>query len=346
MSALTAQEAQAAFKIESTSQYSTVVNEEKFKNLADWQARNEERFAALYDSLREYAAGRYTANDVANNLNPTDVMQEGDTLEVYSTRGSVIGSTVATEPIVRIGGGSNVPVRDGANGRELAADPSRSATLAGKEYTFAGGEFTGMVSIGDLRSATPVVRKLSGVAAATLSDESVEAVNGSQLHATNKALNSLKGDVDKNTAEIGKGIKFGDAGGNVVKISLGDTLSLKSPDSNLRINVNPATKEAVFGLSPDLTLNSATYGTRVIINGNGIDAGNTKITNVADGDINATSKDAINGSQLHKALQNLNVGGGGGNGGNPNAVLYDGGDRTSVTLTGQGGTTILSLIHI
>ncbi|HGO5853569.1 TPA: YadA family autotransporter adhesin, partial [Mannheimia haemolytica] len=36
----------------------------------------------------------------------------------------------------------------------------------------------------------------------------------------------------------------------------------------------------------------------------GIDAKGTKITNVKDGDVSATSKDAVNGSQLHNAIQN------------------------------------------
>lgn len=31
----------------------------------------------------------------------------------------------------------------------------------------------------------------------------------------------------------------------------------------------------------------------------------TKITNVKDGAVNATSKDAVNGSQLHRAVQNI-----------------------------------------
>ena len=35
----------------------------------------------------------------------------------------------------------------------------------------------------------------------------------------------------------------------------------------------------------------------------GIDAGSKKITNVANGDVNATSKDAVNGSQLYQAMQ-------------------------------------------
>ena len=38
----------------------------------------------------------------------------------------------------------------------------------------------------------------------------------------------------------------------------------------------------------------------------GINASDKKITGVKDGDISATSKDAVNGSQLHQTNQNVN----------------------------------------
>lgn len=42
------------------------------------------------------------------------------------------------------------------------------------------------------------------------------------------------------------------------------------------------------------------------ITAGGIDAGDKKITNVADGEISPTSKDAVNGSQLYNVAQNIN----------------------------------------
>ena len=73
------------------------------------------------------------------------------------------------------------------------------------------------------------------------------------------------------------------------------------------------------GLKKDLTVNSVTAGdSKLNTNGltitggpsvtkTGIDAGSKKITNVADGTIGAGSKDAINGGQLHTALNNINT---------------------------------------
>ena len=60
--------------------------------------------------------------------------------------------------------------------------------------------------------------------------------------------------------------------------------------------------------------------------------GGTKITNLKAGDVNATSKDAINGSQLHKVEQKIN-----------NIVKYDSNDKKKVTLEGTGGTIITNV---
>ncbi|WP_435932367.1 YadA-like family protein [Moraxella bovoculi] len=56
----------------------------------------------------------------------------------------------------------------------------------------------------------------------------------------------------------------------------------------------------------DVNFNSVTVGP-VVINQNGINAGDKKITNVADGDISADSKDAINGSQLYALANEINT---------------------------------------
>ena len=59
----------------------------------------------------------------------------------------------------------------------------------------------------------------------------------------------------------------------------------------------------------------------------------TKITNLKNGDISATSKDAVNGSQLHQVEQKIN-----------NIVKYDANsDKKKVTLEGVGGTTITNV---
>ncbi|ETJ36667.1 Hep/Hag repeat protein, partial [human gut metagenome] len=56
------------------------------------------------------------------------------------------------------------------------------------------------------------------------------------------------------------------------------------------------------------TINSGglTVGNKTYVSPNGINANDQKITNVANGDVVANSKDAVNGGQLHDAKTELN----------------------------------------
>ena len=54
-----------------------------------------------------------------------------------------------------------------------------------------------------------------------------------------------------------------------------------------------------------ITITPANGGTPVSLTNNGLDNGGNKITNVADGKVAEDSKDAVNGGQLHKAVDDL-----------------------------------------
>jgi len=72
------------------------------------------------------------------------------------------------------------------------------------------------------------------------------------------------------------------------------------------ISITNTGKEITIATNPDLTADSLTINNGgPVINGNGINMGDKKITNVADGDVTATSKDAVNGSQLYATNQNV-----------------------------------------
>ena len=79
----------------------------------------------------------------------------------------------------------SVALGDGA--KTQAAVATDSATIAGKDYLFAGAMPVGTVSIGDAGSE----RTLTNVAAGRLSATSTDGVNGSQLFATNSAIENL-----------------------------------------------------------------------------------------------------------------------------------------------------------
>lgn len=139
------------------------------------------------------------------------------------------------------------------------------------------------------------------------------------------------------------------------KVAPGDTVDF-SPDDN-NIVITKAGNGVLFKLAADLNiLNSLTVGnlvrldqTGLIITGGpsvttgGINAGDKKITNVANGDVTSTSTDAVNGSQLFAVGNNVNnlgssvatsLGGG---------STYDPSTGTVVANLSYGGSTYTSV---
>ena len=97
--------------------------------------------------------------------------------------------------------------------------------------------------------------------------------------------------------------------GKTVDMQAGKNLVVtQTNDGNGNTTVNYAlNKDVDLGTTGSLKIGDTTInnGGLTIANGpsvtnTGVDAGSKKITNVADGDVNATSKDAVNGSQLKK----------------------------------------------
>ena len=87
--------------------------------------------------------------------------------------------------------------------------------------------------------------------------------------------------------------------------------------------------EKSFLNSAGLTIEGGPAVTR-----SGINANNTKVTNVTNGDVNGTSKDAVNGSQLYNVASSVaNVLGG-------NAAVDGNGNVTSSDIGGTGANTV------
>ena len=138
--------------------------------------------------------------------------------------------------------------------------------------------------------------KVTNVADGDLNANSKDAVNGSQLFATNQ-------NVANNAANIAKGINFGGTTGSN-NYALGDTINVKG-DSN--IISETVAGGAQLKLAKDITVDSVTAGDSKLnsdgltITGGpsvtkaGIDAAGNKVTNVAAG---TDDTDAVNYSQL------------------------------------------------
>ena len=141
-------------------------------------------------------------------------------------------------------------------------------------------------------------------------------------------------DQDNNSHQVAThddGMKFAgddgqanqDTNPNVIKKHLNNVVDIiggadknKLTDNNIGVNNDNGKLKVQLSKEIDLTpsgklkIGDTTVNTGGLtitggpsVKKDGIDAGSKKITNVANGDVNATSKDAVNGSQLYQAMQ-------------------------------------------
>ena len=163
------------------------------------------------------------------------------------------------------------------------ADNSVQYDQAGKTSITLGGGATGTT--------------ITNVKAGALSDDSLDAVNGSQLNTTNKNVTKNTGDIATNAGNITKAKTTVTAGDNVV-VTKGENTDgsanyvVKTKDDLALTSVT--TGDAKLNTA-GLTITAADPANNVVLSSTGLNNGNNKITNVAAGTDDA---DAVNVSQL------------------------------------------------
>ena len=151
---------------------------------------------------------------------------------------------------------------------------------------------TGAVSVGDGK----LVRQIQNVGAGRITATSNDAVNGSQLYQAyyNAGFNIQNNGTETSRINTHGKVNFANGTNTEVVVEDGDNAA--------KITVN---------LKDDITVNNVTANNLTVgpvtINKDGINAGDKKITNVSNGTISADSKDAVNGSQLYAAKNELNT---------------------------------------
>ena len=138
-----------------------------------------------------------------------------------------------------------------------------------------------------------------------------------------KAKDDIQKGVDAKTKVDTEGLTFtGDTGSTGAK-KLGDTVTIKGgatadlTDNNIGVvsdgsTLNVKLAKTLTGLDSvtagGTTINSGglTVGGKTYVSSTGLNANDQKVTNVANGDVSANSKDAVNGGQLHDAKNELN----------------------------------------
>ena len=151
-------------------------------------------------------------------------------------------------------------------------------------------------------------KKITGVEAGT---DDKDAVNVSQLNDVKKVAN--------------KGWNLTANGANSSSVAPGETVDLNNTDGNIQITKNATDDNVTFNLNKTINVTNVnatgnvTAGDTVLntdgltitggpsVTKSGVNAGNKKISNVADGEVNANSKDAVNGSQLYNAVATTNL---------------------------------------
>ena len=149
-----------------------------------------------------------------------------------------------------------------------------------------------------------------------LDDAGNTTVTNYDIDLSDKTKEDIKKGVDAKTTVDTKGLTFnGDSGSTNVE-KLGSTVTIKGDDN---ITTEASGDEVKVKLNKDIKVDSVKAGDTTINNDGlkiaggpsvtkaGIDAAGNKISNVGDGDVSKDSKDAINGSQLYKAVATTNL---------------------------------------
>ena len=263
-------------------------------------------------------------SNVADGVNPNDAVNKSQLDAVKGVADSAVKSvdTVASEENLVVDNNDpqnpKLRLKKAVNLTSIKLDgatPGHTTYVSGYGLTIEDGPSVKKegINAGD--------KKITNVAAGDVSATSKDAVNGGQLH-----------NVATSVANVLGGNAAVDGNGNVTSSDIGGTGANTVDDAIKAVNATAAkhttvvegknvkvTKgknaaggdEYTVATKDDLDVTSVTAGnTTVNTNGltitggpsvtrGGIDAGNAVITNVRDGKVEANSKDAVNGGQLH-----------------------------------------------
>ncbi|WP_057971247.1 hypothetical protein [Lysobacter antibioticus] len=230
-------------------------------------------------------------------------------LNTATGQGSVAlgnASSAGAAGAVAIGDGASAGIARsvalGSGSAAAAAVGTASTVIRGTTYNFAGTAPTSTVSVGTAGAE----RTVTNVAAGRLSGTSTDAVNGSQLFATNQAVQAA-----------GAGFSLTAQGANGSNVDPSEAVDLRNTDGNIAVSKVAGDNNVNFDLADDITVNSVTAGnsrldnTGLVISGGpsvtaaGINAGGQVISNVAAG---VAATDGVNKSQLDAVGATANAG--------------------------------------
>ncbi|EBK9790291.1 autotransporter adhesin SadA [Salmonella enterica] len=135
--------------------------------------------------------------------------------------------------------------------------------------------------------------KITNLAAGTLAADSTDAVNGSQLFATNENVSQNTTDIAANTTSINQNTTDIAANTTSINQNTTDIATNTTSINNLSNSVTTLTDDALLWDAASGTFSASRSGSA------------SKITNLAAGTLAADSTDAVNGSQLYETNQRV-----------------------------------------
>ena len=264
-----------------------------------------------------------------------DSVTAGDT--VLNNDGLTVGDTTINKDGLTIAGGPSITKSgidaagnkitnvaagtddtDAVNVSQLnkAVNAAKTGVVAGENTTIEKTTGTDGESIYTI-SAVDTSANVTTSDALTVNKNDPQKVGGAfvtnyHLDLSQSTKDKIQQGVDANTKVKTEGLKFtGDSGSTNVE-KLGSTVAINGDDN---ITTEAEGDKVTVKLNKDIIVDSVKAGDTTINNDGlkiaggpsltkaGIDAAGNKISNVANGDVNANSKDAVNGSQLYEVKE-------------------------------------------
>ena len=232
----------------------------------------------------------------------------------------------------------------GANSTTAAAVATTGATIGGVAYTFAGAAPASVVSVGSVGAE----RQITNVAAGQISGTSTDAINGSQLFATNQQVTANTTNIANNTTAI----NTLNSGGGIKYFHTNSTLADSSATGS-DATAAGANAQALNASDIALGANTTASGGNSLAAGSGASAsaagsvslGNGSLANSADAVAIGTSAQATGGKAVSIGAGNIATGNGAVAIGDPNTATGTGAVAMGAdnTANGQGSVALGNL---
>jgi autotransporter adhesin len=287
---------------------------------------------AIGDPSYASGTGAFTggANNIANadgTASATAANQANGAVAIGNNNVAIGQGSVALGNFSRAGAAGAVAFGDtavanfaddvalGSSSVTAAAVGTASTVIGGATYNFAGTTPTSTVSVG----AVGAERTITNVAAGRLSDSSTDAVNGSQLFATNQQVTQNTTDI----TNLGNTITDINTGAGIKYFHANSTLPDSQAIGTDSVAIGP---NAVANNADDVAIGSGAVSGATTVVSNTVIGGTTynfagaspagafsvgalgaerQIQNVAAGRLSNSSTDAVNGSQLFATNQQV-----------------------------------------